>query len=134
MAEYTTQDYINLIKQGRSMKIGLYAMEKLVDYIESLECEVEIDESILRKKWIKCSDWLPNKDMSVFVYCTHIEIHHWGGIQRTKYVRDDFWHNKDKMFCLYKREWSTWYRFKKSKHRVIITHWWKQPDPPKKGE
>ena len=78
-------------------------------------------------KWISVKDRLPNRDMSVLVCETHIEVTWWGGIQRGNTVGMEFWHNGDKRFCLYEKEWSTGI-CKKIKHRTIITHWMKQPD------
>jgi hypothetical protein len=84
-------------------------------------------------KWINVKDRLPNKDMSVLVYCTGIEIHKWG-FQRHKYIDMDFWHNGDKMFCLYKREWGRGCWGLKVRCKSIITDWMPLPKPPKENK
>jgi len=80
-------------------------------------------------EWVKVKDRLPDEDMSVLAYMTNIEVTWWGGIQRIKSVDREFWHNGDKCFCLYEKEWSTGF-CKKIKHRSVITHWMPFPEPP----
>lgn len=80
-------------------------------------------------KWISVKDRLPNKDMSVLAYNTGISIYSWG-FQRHKYIDIEFWHNKDKMFCLCVQDWTTGF-FRKVRHVNKITHWMPLPKPPK---
>jgi hypothetical protein len=81
--------------------------------------------------WISVKDKLPDEDMSVIIACTNIEVTPFY-MQRSYIVHDEFWHNEDKMFCLYEKEWTTrrWFVIQ-SKHRSIITHWMPRPNHPR---
>jgi len=81
----------------------------------------------MKSKWIKVKDRTPRKDMEVITSSTIIEVSPWG-MQRNKTVDKDFWHNKDKRFCLYERDYiiRRWFCVI-FKCRNVITHW--QPLP-----
>jgi hypothetical protein len=81
-------------------------------------------------KWISVKDRLPNKDLQVLVYCIGISIRKWG-FQRSKYINIEFWHNGDKRFCLYKKEWWDSGLFWAERNVCKITHWMFLPKPPK---